>query len=902
MNQTALDKTKPWALEADSALQVFGTSSNGLTVVEATARAAKHGPNSLPKEEEEPWWKALLAAFADKLALTLIGAALLSGGIGLYNNQTSELKTAALILGIVVFMALMAYYTDRQAGKALSKLQDLQQPYARVYRDGKLKEILSAQLVPGDIVLLQEGDKAPADGLVLTSESAKVNEALLTGESIPQTKQPGVIASDAPLGDRTNMVHTGSYVEAGSLTFMVTATGKNTQLGAIWLELQGTEEGETPLQAQLNKLGQYLMWGTLVVCIAVVGINVLHGQDILHALIDAVALAIAFIPEALGAVITIALALGVNEMVAHQAIIRKLRAAEGLGSVSVICTDKTGTVTEGKMTATDIWLYGQDSLRVNSLQGFSHPGYERLLQIAHLCNNLGNPTERALAELAALSGLEVTADSRKDRVFEVLFTSGRKMMSVVHGTGQRVRALTKGAPDRLVDACTYVMVNGDLVRMDTVHRTKIHDAVAAFEAKGYRVLAFADREVDREISPDRVEEELVFAGLIALSDPARPEVRDTVRILGEAGITAVMITGDSPRTALAIAQDVGMLPQTATLRDVITGAELDQMVAAGIEKMTSGNIMRVARCRVFARTSPANKIQIVRILQRAGKLVAMCGDGVNDAPSLKQADVGIAMAGGTEITKEVSDVVLTGTYSAIAKAVEVGRTILYRTRLYTHALLSTNGAEVGLFIWAVSAGWVTPLTAVQLLVINVLGDAWLSIALATEKPEADVMRQLPRKSTDDIISRYMYFSIALQSVVTTVILAMAWVQAGNFALASGMSPESTTVMQRSVIFAVFMTQKILRSSFTARSLKYNIWEIGFFSNKWTVLAAVATVILTVVGLYIPWFGMVPLPAGLLSVLALGLIPPTVEELVKLIRKVVPGFSGEAVVSEKVVTY
>jgi Ca2+-transporting ATPase len=619
---------------------------------------------------------------------------------------------------------------------------------------------------------------------------------------------------------------------------------------------------------------------------------VFQHYNILDALIVAVALAIAFIPEALGAIITIALALGVREMVQKKAIIRHLRAAEGLGSVSVICTDKTGTITFGRMTATHIWTFDAGEIRVEDAEWAEHQTEnEKLLDVIRLANNLADPSELALGKLAELAGFSITAEERSGREAEIPFSSERKMMSTVHKNKRGRRALrTKGASDRLLAHSKYSIKGGMQVPLEEADRQAISAQVLRFEQEGYRVLAFADRDVSPEamqFSPTD-EEELTFVGLVALSDPARPEVRSTVDVLRKAGITPKMITGDSPNTALSIAKDVDLVPTSATRADVLEGKEIQHLAANGVEQMTPEIIDRFVRTNVFARVTPTDKVTIVKALQRGGALVAMTGDGVNDAPSLKQANIGIAMESGTDLAKDVSDVVLTGTYEAIASAVQVGRTILYRARLYIHALLSTNAAEVCTFIVAALAGWPVPLTAIQLLVINLLGDSWLSIALATEKAEANVMSKPPRPANEPVITRYMWISIGIQSIVATFVMSMAFLIAREYTRAAGLadSDASALAIQQTSIFVAFMVQKILRSAFTARSLNYNVWEIGFFSNKWSIYAALLTIIIALAAIYMLPVGMVPLPAEIVpKLLALGLLPPVVEEIVKLIRKI-----------------
>ncbi len=876
----------PWALSTDDTLRIFKTSTSGLSSADANGRQSEHGLNALPREKEESAVLKFLKTFLDPLTAILIAAAVISAAAGVFEHNSENINNAMLLLGIVIFMAGVSFFTDRQASRALSKLKDLQKSYARVYRDAKKIEVESENLVVGDIVHLNEGDKVPADGRIIECDRGEANEMLLTGESASVVKSTDTLKASCHLAERTNMVFAGSHLESGNLEFVVTAIGTKTELGKIWQELQNTDEAETPLQAQLNKLGKALMAGTLVVCVLIIAVYIYRGQPILEALVLAVALAIAFIPEALGAVITISLALGVREMVKHKAIIKRLRAAEGLGSVGVVCTDKTGTITFGKMTATHIWTAQGKAREINGDKFTQNPEINRLMRVAHLCNDLGNPTEKALGELAAFVGFEITADSRRTRVHELAFTSDRKMMTVVHDLSSEpaLSVLVKGAPDRLIDLSTHYLNGDKKIRLNVAVRQDILAAINKFEEKGYRVLAFADRELPYKYDAKRIEERLTFVGLVALSDPVRPEVKLTVAKMKKAGISAVMITGDSPLTALAIAKDAGIVPQSATSSAVLLGAEIDELLSVGIENLSHETITRISKTRVFARTSPSNKINIVRVFQKAGMLVAMSGDGVNDAPSLKQADVGIAMSNGTEITKETADVILTGSYSAIAEAVEVGRTILHRTRLYTHALLSTNGAEVLLFVVAVLAGWPAPLTAIQLLLINVLGDAWLSIALATEKADRGIMSEPPRRKTDNIITRYMFTSIGIQSIITTSILAVVFVLSGQYAQALGLDAKSTLVLQQSAVFSTFMVQKILRSSFTARSLKFNIWQIAVFSNQWSVLAALATVGLAFLGLSLPVFGMTALPLALLPLLLLGLIPPVSEELLKFTRR------------------
>ncbi len=732
----------------------------------------------------------------------------------------------------------------------------------------------------------------PADARIVESVNAQVNESLLTGEPFDVSKIPDELPPTTPLSKRANMVYSGTFVTGGNITAVVTGTGVNTELGKIWSELRETQDTQTPLQKQLESLGNTLLFATLFVCVLIVIVYIVFQHyPVVDALVVAVALAIAFIPEALGAIITIALALGVREMVQKKAIIRHLRAAEGLGSVSVVCTDKTGTITYGRMSATHLWTFDTGEMRVANADWRQHlTEFSKLLDVIHLANNLADPSEVALGKLAELAGFNVNAQDRANREAEIPFSSERKMMSTVQVNASGRRALrTKGASDHLLARCTYCIRNGSQSPFEDAERAVVNEQVQQFEDQGFRVMAFADRDLSAEVKQFSTDDEsgLTFVGLVALSDPARPEVKATVHTLRKAGITAKMITGDSPNTALSIAKEVDLVFPDATLDQVLEGQEIQLLASKGVDRMSPETLQRFMVTNVFARVTPTDKVTIVKALQRGGALVAMTGDGVNDAPSLKQANVGIAMQSGTDLAKDVSDVVLTGTYEAIASAVQVGRTILYRARLYIHALLSTNAAEVCTFIVAALAGWPVPLTAVQLLVINLLGDSWLSIALATEKQEANAMSNPPRPANESVITRYMWASIGLQSIVATAIMSVAFLVAREHSRFFGLADSSAQALaiQQTAIFVVFMIQKILRSAFTARSLHYNLWEIGLFSNKWSLYAAGLTVVVAAAAIYILPVGMVPLPADIWpKLLALGLIPAVVEEVVKFVRK------------------
>ncbi|MDZ4670961.1 MAG: cation-transporting P-type ATPase [Phototrophicales bacterium] len=897
--------------------------AQGLSAPAVNLRRARDGANELPEEKKPTWYQALVTAFfTDRLALILTAAAILSAIVHLSKGEYNELQQSVWIMGIVIFMILVGYITDRSADNALENLKNLQKEMTNAIRDGARVVVESSELVAGDVIELKMGARVPADSRVMLEKDAMLNEAVLTGESLPIAKIAEPLPLETILADRDNMIFTGSFMTSGNLTAVVTATGTQTELGKIWEKLQQTEETQTPLQKQLDQLGDLLTKATLALCVFIVLIYVVVQQyDILTALLVAVALAIAFIPEALGAIITIALALGTREMVGKKAIIRKLRAAEGLGSVSVICTDKTGTVTFGEMKATHLWTHNTGTLSANSsAERLRADDLGQLMEIVRLCNNQSDASELALATLAQNGGHTITPEDAQSRAHEFPFSSATKWMGVVHLHDNGYMLYIKGAPEILLGRCSSLYTHAGNIPMTDDMRRDIEAEIKKFAVEGYRVLAFVDKllTADQFATEGYEQMGLTFVGLVALSDPPRPEVSDTVKLLREAKITAKMITGDRPDTAVSIAKSVGLAPQDATEEYAVQGVVLHQWINEANAKINAQiaknptmskddqkklrhdvtayfddhQLERLVKSNVFARVTPEDKVVIIQALQRKGMISAMVGDGVNDAAALKQADVGIAMVNGADLAKNVSDVILTGTYSAIASAVRVGRTILYRARLYTHALLSTNGAEVGLFIVAAFAGWPIPLTALQLLVINLLGDSWLSIALATEKEEANVMQQPPRKSDEAVITRYMWMSIGFQSLLVTILMAFVFYFSGEFAKglidpATGVlyTPDSVVAIQRTSIFIMFMTQKILRSAFTARSMSYNLWEIGFFTNKWSLIAAVITIGISVAAIYVLNIGMVTVPNDLLPMLfGLGFVPPLAEELVKFARR------------------
>ncbi|MEK7127680.1 MAG: cation-translocating P-type ATPase, partial [Patescibacteria group bacterium] len=644
-------------------------------------------------------------------------------------------------------------------------------------------------LVPGDLLFLSEGDQVGADGRIIREVGAYTNDLVLSGESLPVKKTADIMPEDTVLAERKNMVYRGTFVTGGTIYAVVMATGINTEMGKIARDVTSAEVNLTPLQIQLEKLGKNISIITIILCLLIISIYIRRGMPLISALITAVSLAIAFIPEALGAIMVVALALGVKEMVKEKAVVKKLHAAEALGSVSVICTDKTGTITLGQMKATHVWTIDDKK-----------ETYDKILEVILDCNNFIGPTEKALAEL-------LTSNIRHERVSEIPFSSVHKFMQTVVKINGKLITNIKGAPEVVLQKCK-----------SQKSKVKILEKIREFEEKGYRVLGFAQNET--------------FLGLVALSDPPRPEVFSTVENLIAAGIDPKMITGDSPVIALTIAKQTGIVDEKATIDDVLAGQDLQNVLYLA----QNGDVQsrrKIFETDVFARVEPKDKVAIIKVLQMQGLMVAMTGDGINDCPGLVAADIGVAVGTGTDLAKDVADVVLLGAYEALLGAVRMGRLILHRARLYIHALLSTNGAEVGIFMFAAVMGLPMPLTAVQLLVINLLGDSWLSMALAVEPAEKDLMRHPPRKATDGVITGYMWFSIGLQSLVATILIAGAFY----------------VTRSSTVVFLLFMTQKIIRSAFTARSFTRTIWELGFFTNKWSLAAAAVSTVIAVLAVY-----------------------------------------------------
>ncbi len=907
------------ALGAEEVLhQLHSPSEKGLSSEEAEQRLQEFGPNELTEAPPTTFWQMLREQFANFVVILLIVAAIISAALGDYVE-------AAAIMAIVVLNAALGVFQERRAEQSLAALRKLAAPDALVLRDGSRRAIPAGQVVPGDIVLLDAGNYVPADVRLLEAINLRVEEAALTGESVPVQKDASVrLESDIPLGDRKNTAFMGTMVNYGRGRGIVVATGMRTEIGMIAEMLQSVQQEPTPLQRRLDQLGRSLGWAALAVCGLVFLAGWMQGLAPLDMFIIAVSLAIAAVPEGLPAVVTISLALGMREMIKRNALIRRLSSVETLGSATVIWSDKTGTLTQNEMTATAGWVNGQSF--EGTTNGYSPQGeflvdgepinpvdYQAALTtlwIAALNNDadlevsgasdmkqtyrmVGDPTEGALIVASAKAGARARAlNLAYPRVQEVPFDSERKRMTTVHvlhdprtedlspfadeDPKDRDYVITvKGAPDVVLDLCThYQRMDDYAIPLDEAQRERILSANDQMTEDALRVLAMAYRvvpEMPDEITPENLEYDLTFVGLVGMIDPPRSEVPPALETGREAGIRTVMITGDYPRTARAIAESIGLMQAG---HQVLTGPDLNKMDIKTLES-------RVGETDVFARVSPEHKLRIVEALQANGEVVAMTGDGVNDAPSIKRADIGVAMGiTGTDVAKESADMVLTDdNYASIISAVEQGRVIYSNIRKFVYYLLSCNLAEIAtIFIGTLVTGS-SPLTAIQLLWLNLITDGAPALALATEKGDPDIMDQPPRPSSEPIINRFMQAGIAVQTIAITAATLFAYF------IGLRLFPDQPEI-SRTMAFVTLSFSELLRA-FTARSERIPVIKIGVFSNRLMNYAVVFSAVLLLAVIYIPFlnpvFDTVPLSWDQWRfILPLLFVPSLAAELTKVV--------------------
>ena len=886
---------KEYLASAEEVLEEQSTSAaSGLTAAEAQSRLASVGPNKLDEEEKTPMWKRFFEQMGDPMVIMLLVAAAISVITGFIQGEP-EWADAAIILSVVILNSVLGVIQEAKSEQALEALQEMSAAQSKVIRDGKMVHMASSELVPGDVVLLEAGDSVPADCRVIESASMKIEEAALTGESVPVEKHADVISlaegtDDVPLGDRKNMCYMGSTVVYGRGRAVVVGTGMNTEMGKIASALTSAKKELTPLQMKLNELSGILTKLVLAICVIIFAVDIVRhfgelGSNpamMLDTFMVAVSLAVAAIPEGLVAVVTIVLSMGVTKMSRRQAIIRKMTAVETLGCTQIICSDKTGTLTQNKMTVVKHELAADEDKFLAGMALCSDAKYD-----AEKGEAVGEPTECALVNDAAKAGM-TDLDSQRPRIGEAPFDSGRKMMSVVvKDVDGDYEQFTKGAPDVVIGLCTHVYDNGQVVELTDERREQILAANKAMADQALRVLALANRtytEAPTDFSPEALEHDLVFCGLSGMIDPVRPEVTAAIVEAKEAGIRPVMITGDHIDTAVAIAKDLGIVEDAS---QAITGAELDKISDEDFKT-------RVTEISVYARVQPEHKARIVDAWKSLGNIVAMTGDGVNDAPSIKRADIGVGMGiTGTDVTKNVADMVLADdNFATIINAVEEGRRIYDNIRKVIQFLLSANIAEVLSVFVATLIGF-TIFQPVQLLWINLITDSLPALALGMEEAEGDVMKRKPRKASDGVFAGGMGIDIAFQGVIITI-LVLASFFAGmyfhNGAIELSMLTDGIADPEGVTMAFITLSMVEIFHSFNMRSRRASIFSMKT-QNKWLWGAAALAVVLTVVPVEVDFlaevFGFMTLdPVALLAALGLAfLIIPIMEIYKAIMRKV-----------------
>ena len=839
----------------------------GLSNEQISQLQIKFGKNKLNEKKKKSNFQRFLDQFKDAMIIILILAAIVSFIVACVEGNPKEFFEPVLILLIVILNAIMGVLQESKAERALDALKNMSAPHARVVRNGEESVIDASELVPGDIIKLEAGDYIPADARLIRSTSLKSEESALTGESVPSEKNAEALVDEkAPIGDRSNMVYSGCSVTYGTASAVVTATGMNTEMGKIANLLEGEGDTQTPLQKKLAQLGKYLGFMALAACAVIFVVGVLNNIPVLEIFMTAVSLAVSAIPEGLPAIVTIVLSIGVQRMVKRNALIRRLPAVETLGSASIICSDKTGTLTQNRMTLVKAYIDGENTEEISENNSDS---VRKLLAYGTLCcdgsvifdgeneQHIGDPTETSIIVAAYKNGMtKEQLNSDCPRIGEIPFDSDRKLMTTVNTIDGKNIVIVKGAFDIMASRCTY----GNLEKAKAVTEEMSKDAL--------RVLAVGYKEIDtipESLTSEELECGLTFMGLVGMIDPPRPEAKAAVETCRKAGIKPVMITGDHIVTASAIAKELGILEQGDK---AITGSQLDGMTDKELDD-------EVEHISVYARVSPENKIRIVKAWQRKGQVVSMTGDGVNDAPALKAADIGCAMGvTGTDVAKGAADMTLTDdNFATIVEAVREGRGIYDNIRKVVGFLLGTNIGEVITVFLAMILWHKTPLLSMQLLWINLVTDSLPAIALGMEPVEKDVMNKKPRSKSEGIFAHGFGVRVILQGCMFALLSLVAFRIGVN---ACGISGGQT------MAFMVLALSQIVQA-FNMRS-EHSLFKIGLFTNKKLNLAVLASILMVLLVLFTPIgvaFGLVILPIKLyLIALGLVLVPVVVMEISK----------------------
>ena len=873
----------------DKVLAEVESTRDGLSSDEAAGRLEKNGKNKLVAAKGKSIIRRFFEQLADPMTIILLVAAAISGGLAAYESiahpgEGEGFADVIIILIVVIVNAVLGVYQESKAEKAIEALQEMSAATSKVLRDGKVQIIRSEDLVVGDVILLEAGDSVPADARILENASLKVEEAALTGESVPVTKFIDTIylkegERDVPLGDRKNMLYMGSTVVYGRGVAVITGTGMDTEMGKIAGALQDAEEGDTPLQRKLHQLSKILTWLVLGICVVVFGVQLIRAGNfsfantVLPSFMIAVSLAVAAIPEGLAAVVTVVLSIGVTNMSKRNAIIRRLTAVETLGCAQIICSDKTGTLTQNKMTVVD--YFGENESEIARAMALCCDA-----EIDTDGNVTGEPTEAALVNWANKLGMKkYDLKNEFPRSGEAPFDSGRKMMSTVHRTAESFIQYTKGAPDIVIDRCAYYLKDGVAVPMTDEYKQSIFAANKAMADKALRVLACASRVWSGEpadYEAATLEHDLCFVGLCGMIDPVRPEVKDAIVECRSAGIRPIMITGDHIDTAVAIAKELGIITEDTY---AITGAQLNEMDDEEFES----KFMSIS---VYARVQPEHKTRIVNAWRGAGYVTAMTGDGVNDAPSIKSADIGVGMGiTGTDVTKNVADMVLTDdNFATIVGAVEEGRRIYDNIRKAIQFLLGSNMSEVLSIFTATLMGF-TILKPVHLLWINLVTDCFPALALGTEKAEPNIMKRKPREAKAGIFSGGMGVDIAYQGVLVTV-LTLASYFIGHYMETSDWTISNSAHGMTMAFLTMSMAE--IFHSFNMRSQRGSIFKLGS-QNKLLWLASIGSLVATTLVCEVPFlanafgFASVGIDEYLVAI-GLGFVVIPVVEIVKLIQR------------------
>lgn len=853
----------------------------GLTNQEVSKRHEEYGYNVLEGGKSKSIIQMIFEQLKDFLVLILVVAAVISIALG-------ESLEGIVILAIVVLNTFLGVYQENKASNALKALKEMASPLAKVVRGGVISEVASKDVVPGDLVILEAGDYVPADIRLVDSVNLKIDEAALTGESVPVEKEADeILEDDASLGDRINSAFMGTIITYGRGKGIVTNTGMTTQMGNIAGMLNESEDEATPLQKKLDVLGKYLGLVCIIICIVIFGLGWMRGDGLFESFMSAVALAVAAIPEGLTVVVTVVLAMGMQKMVKVNAIIKQLSAVETLGSTTVICSDKTGTLTQNKMTIQKV--YNGTQLFDVSGTGYSPEGeitdengvqdlnlINNILMPIVLCNDaqfdmveesiIGDPTEGAMVVLAHKAGIEKDdVDVQFPRLQELPFDSTRKLMSTIHQVDGKHLMYTKGAPDELISRCEFVEIDGKVIPLTDEKREEILQVNQQFAENALRVIASAYKDIeDKEVDFDD-ESHLVFTGLVGMIDPPREEAKDAIEVCKNAGIGVKMITGDHKITATAIGRELGIVEGDAV---AIEGREINAMSDEQLLEC-------VKTVNVFARVSPEHKVRLVDAVRANGNIVAMTGDGVNDAPSLKRADIGIAMGiTGTDVSKEAADMILTDdNFASIVKAVSEGRTIYSNIRKVVGFLLSCNIGEILVIFIAMLAKLPTPLVAIQLLSINLITDAFPAFALGMEKEESNVMEHAPRDPQEPIVDRKMRNSVILQSIF----LALGTLASFLYALHFHGNLEDA----RTAAFLTIVLGELMRA-YSARSETKSIFKMKLFENSYLNKSVLVSVVFVFAAIYIPVLNPI------FSTVALSFD----ELIIAILFAIIPLFGGE----------